>query len=224
MSLGWRLWGTVVLLTVGLAAHSLLARHVLGGGAAQPGTLVRPLADLPLVLGDWQGADEPVDQRQQYADEHLHRTYVHASRGQSLVLWMAYSRTGADRGHHPEVCMAVAGQPEDTSVRQTVSLTGPGEPAQQYRFGLPGQRQWVFYWHYTLPSAEPSGLDALQRLRRRLVERQASVTIEVFAAEHTPEDAELARQFVGLVDAALQAHLPARARRGSTREPVIMLK
>lgn len=224
MSLSWRLWGTVVLLAVGLAAHSLLARHVLGGGGAQPGTLVRRLADLPLVLGEWQGADQPVEQRQQYADEHLHRTYVHASRGQSLVLWMAYSRTGADRGHHPEVCMAVAGQPEDTSVRRTLPLAGSGEPVQQYRFGLPGERQWVFYWHYTLPSEEPPHLDAIQRLRRRVVERPASITIEVFAPEHMPEDAEGAQEFVRLVDAALQAHLPAGARRGSTREPVIMLK
>ncbi|MCL6501083.1 MAG: EpsI family protein [Pirellulales bacterium] len=224
MSLGWRLWGTVVLLAVGLAAHSLLARHVLGGGAAQPGTLVRPLANLPLVLGDWQGADVPVEPRQRYADEHLNRTYVHTTRGQSLMLWIAYSSTGRDRGHHPEVCMAVAGQPEDTSVRQTVSLPGPGEPAQQYRFGLPGERQWVFYWHYTLPSEEPPHLDAIQRLRRRLVERPASITIEVFAPEQMPADAEGAREFVRLVDAALRTHLPAGAGRGSTREPVIMLK
>lgn len=165
-----------------------------------------------------------MDPRLRYADEHVNRTYIHEASGQSIHLWMAYSMKGADRGHHPEVCMAVAGQPEDTSVRQTLALPGHVEPVQQYRFGVPGQRQWVFYWHYTLPTAEPPNLDAWQRLRRRLVQRQASITIEVFAPEYKAEDAELARDFVRLIDAALQAHLPVNARRGSTRDPVIILE
>ncbi len=224
MSLSRRMWVAALLVATGLTAHGLLARHLEAGGKGQPGSLVRPLADLPLVLEQWRGEEQPVEENLRYADEHVRRMYVHAASGQSVLLWLAYSRVGSDRGHHPEVCMAVAGQPEDTSVRQTLPLPGHGEPVQQYRFGVPGQRQWVFYWHYALPSIEPPRLDALQRLRRRLVEREASVTIEVFAAENAAEDAELAREFVRLVDAALQAHLPPNARRGSSREPVIMLK
>lgn len=224
MSLSRRMWVAVLLVALGLAVHGLLARHLRAGGGGQPGRLERPLADLPLVLGEWQGQDQPVQERERYADEHVRRTYVHAASGQSVLLWLAYSRVGSDRGHHPEVCMAVAGQPEDKSVRQTLPLPGHGEPVQQYRFGVLGQRQWVFYWHYTLPSLEPRGLSALQRLRRRLVGREASLTIEVFAAENAADDAELVREFVRLIDAALQAHLPPGARRGSTRDPVILLK
>lgn len=224
MSLSRRMWTAALLLGLGLTAHGLLARHLQAGGAGQPGRLIRPLADLPLVLGEWRGQDQSVQERERYADEHVRRTYVHAASGQTVLLWLAYSRVGSDRGHHPEVCMAVAGQPEDKSVRQTLPLPGPGEPVQQYRFGVLGQRQWVFYWYYTLPTSEPPGLDAVQRLRRRLVEREASLTIEVFAAENASDNIEIVREFVRLVDAALQAHLPPKARRGSTRDPVILLK
>jgi hypothetical protein len=154
----------------------------------------------------------------------LQRTYYHTQRGQSLVLWVAYSKKGADRGHHPEVCMMVAGKPEDTRARRICELEGPGHPAQQYRFGRPGDYQWVFYWHYTMLPPHSSDVDGLQRLYQQLHSRPSSMTVEVFAQESSEEDGEFAREFVRLVDQALHSHVGSGAIRGSQRSPVTVVE
>ena len=211
----------MALLGAGVAGQEKLHHHLEAGGPLAVVPLVKPLAELPMQLGDWQGSDQPIDDpRLQYADEHLQRTYVHVQRRQAVKLWIAYSRTGADRGHHPEICMAVAGQPEDPAARRTLELPGGSAPVQQYRFGRPGSHQLVFYWHYTLPPPANSGLDALQRFYQRLRQRPASATIEVFAPEQSPDDQRYAAEFAGLVDEAVRSHLGPTAVRGSRRVPV----
>jgi hypothetical protein len=91
---------------------------------------------------------------------------------------------------------------------------------QQFRFGIPGDRQWVFYWHYTLLPPKSDKLSDLQFLYQRLHKRPSSITLEVFAPENTTEDVENAREFVRLMDAAIQPHLGPTAVRGSERNPV----
>jgi hypothetical protein len=158
-----------------------------------------------------------------FGDQYVRRVYHHKQRRQSVSLWIVYSRAGEDRGHHPEVCMRVAGLPEDPTERGTFDVPGHRVPVQQYRFGMPGARQWVFYWYYTMPPPRGPEVTELQRFYQRLHRRPSSVTLEVFAPETSSDDGEYARQFVKLVDAAMQAHLGPTAVRGSQRLPVTVL-
>jgi hypothetical protein len=218
-------WIWLVLLLGGAMTGELLfKRHLDAAGPLPVVPLRQPLVELPLQLGDWQGVDRPVtDQDWLYADEHLQRTYINQKRRQALTLWLVYSQRGADRGHHPEVCMMVAGKPEDTQARRTCPLDGNGGPAQQYRFGRPGDFQWVLYWHYTLLPPADSERDALQRLHQRLRHRPSSLTVEIFAPEVGQDDGEGVQEFARLADAALRGHVGPDAIRGSRRSPVTVV-
>jgi hypothetical protein len=176
-----------------------------------------------MILDEWRGMDQPLAQgRLLDGDQCVQRTYQHVGRRQIVHVGIVYSRAGLDRGHHPEVCMAVAGQPEDPSARRPVPVPGHRAGVQQYRFGRPGTYELVYYWYYTMPPAQRD-LDPLQRTYQRLQHRPASVTIEVFAPELSADDGDYARQFVELLDAALQKHLPATAERGNRRVPVTVI-
>jgi len=120
--------------------------------------------------------------------------------------------------------MAVAGRPEDPTERAELSVPGHDAPVQQYRFGTPGDRTWVFYWHYTLLPAKAAQLTDLQRFYQRLHRRPSSATLEVFARENNDDDVEYAREFVKLVDAAVQAEVGSTASRGSQRKPVSIIR
>jgi len=210
----------ILVLALGLAAFAGMRLHVGAAGPPPVTPLAKPLEEFPKTLGPWRGFDQEIDPRYKYADRHLQRAYVLPSRSQSLTLWMVYSKTGEDRGHHPQVCMAVAGRPEDESARKTIDAPGHKAPIQQFRFGRPGNYSWVYYWHYTLPPEENDDLSAMQRLSQRLKHRSSSITIQIFAPEVSEGDAEFARRFVRLVDAAVQSHVGPRAVRGSHRQPV----
>jgi|GEM_PF-420603 len=225
---GWRL-GTRVAVLAGCLVAAIVGQEVLAGHLAAvaetPAVPLRePLASLPLTLGEWRGQDMPIDEEHLYADDHLQRTYVHPGRRQAVSAWVVYSATGADRQHHPEVCMAVAGQPEDLKVRQTLDVPGHPAPIQQYRFGTTGRTQWVFYWHYTLPGEQTAAESALQKFYRRVRHKPSSVTLEVFAPATTDEDLEGAHEFVRLLDAAIQKSLGPGAIRGSQRVPVTVIR
>lgn len=199
-------------------------RHLEAAAPALPTSLLQPLAALPLTLGDWRGQNEVIaDPRYLYADEHLQRIYVHLKTKQVVTVWGVFSSTGADRGHHPEVCLAVAGQAEDESVRTTLDVPGHVQPVQQYRFVAGGRGQGVCYWYYTLPAPRDERLDATQAAYRKLHVRPASLTLEVFAPENGPRDGEAAREFVQLLDAAVQPLVGPTAERGSRRLPVTVV-
>ncbi len=213
------------LLVAGIGLQTLLRRHVQAAADIPAAKLQKSLVELPHQLGPWQGRDRSIDDsRWLFADDHLFREYHHTGRGQSLVVWMAFSQDGADRGHHPEVCMAVAGQPEDTQARRTLAVAGHEAPIQRYRFGRPANYQVVYYWHYTLSPATAGKLDALQAAYLRSHQRPASLTLEVFAPDRGPGDAESAEDFVRSLDAAVQQLVGPRAVRGSKRLPVIVIE
>jgi exosortase len=212
-----------LVLAAAVCAQFLLDRH-LDAVVSQPSRpLKKPLAAFPRAIGPWQAQDMPIDEREAaVGDEALKRVYVDKSRRQRLTLWMVYSTVGADRSHHPEVCMAVAGQPEDRSARRSFAVPGHAEPIQQYRFGRTGRLMRVFYWYYTLPTGESDPLDGLQRRYRATHFRPSSVTLEVFAPENGCDEAA-AREFVTQVDAAIQAHVGKGAIRESRRIPVTVI-
>lgn len=221
----WRGSAAGLLLALGWLGQSRLEGYVTAPGPLPEVPLTKALADLPLQLGEWEGLDREItDQKLLYADQHLQRVYVHPARRQMVSVWLVYSRTGEDRGHHPEVCMAVAGRPEDATGRAELPLPGHPAPVQQYRFGTQGNQQWVFYWHYTLLPAQAAQLSDLQRFYQRLHKRPASITLEVFAPESSDDDGQQAREFVALLDAAIQSHLGGTAVRGSRRTPVTVVR
>lgn len=204
-------------------AQAAVYRHLEAAGPTPQLPLNKPLQALPKQIGDWVGVDQEItDPMALYGDEHLERAYYNEKLRQRLVLWMVYSHDGRDRQHHPEVCHAVIGMPEDPSVRQTVDV-GPGAAIQQYRFGSPADAQWVFYWYYTLVPPADDTLTPLQQFYRGLSGRPASLTIEVFAPEQGENEGEHAREFAKLVDAAIQEHLVSPyGLRGSQRTPIAM--
>lgn len=217
-------------LAAALLAGGWLGQHRLQAYVTAPGPLaevplLKPLAELPLQLGEWEGEEREItDDKLLFADQHLQRTYVHPAGRQLVSVWLVYSGEGADRGHHPEVCMAVAGKPEVPAGRAEVSLPGHPAPVQQYLFGARGDQQWVYYWHYTLLPPQGAELSDLQRFYQRLHRRPSSLTLEVFAPELSESDGEHAREFVALLDAAIQSHLGPTAIRGSRRTPVTVIE
>lgn len=218
-----RLGAALLLIAAAMLVHVATARHLESAGPLPSMPLIKPLEDLPMEIGDWQGQELPVtDERLQYGDEYHQRYYVHRETQQPVYVWMVYAADGEDRGHHPEVCMAVAGKPEDASVRQTLEAPGHEQPIQQYRFGSAGDVVWVFYWHYTLVPPPDESLSELQRLYQRLRRRPSSVTLEVFAPATATTDVEAVQQFVVALDAAVQEHVGPEARRDSTRSPVTL--
>jgi len=216
-----RLWLIGLILLAAAGAQFFITRHLEAVDDVKPAALQKPLSAVPMTLGGWQGRDLKLDEQETFGDEALKRSYVHPQRKQRLVLWMVYSQVGADRAHHPEVCMAVAGLPEDRPARRSLPVAGHPEPIQQFRFGRTGNWQRVFYWYYTLPRAHRSDVTALQKLYRRTHSRPSSLTIEVFAPESSCSEAS-AQEFVRLVDAAVQEHVGQGAVRESRRMPVAL--
>lgn len=214
-------WSALLAIVLFAAVGQLaLWAHVHGEAPRGEHSLGQPLSSLPLELGDWTGRDMPIDEQLQFADDALHRIYRHRATGQQVTLWIAYSAIAADRGHHPEVCMAVLGKPENRARRGLLSLPGHAVPAQRLHFGQANEATWAFYWHYALPRGGAEPQDFLQRLHRAARQLPPSVTLEVFAEDHSPHALEGAEQFAAAIDGAIQPLVGTGARRGHARLPI----
>ena len=103
--------------------------------------LRRPLASIPLELGDWVGKDEPVDpdivERAQ-TTEYLNRTYESRKQpGLRLRLWINFSLHGTNLRHTPEICLPSGGW---TKIE---SLTRVLDGARWIRHDRSRSRDWV---------------------------------------------------------------------------------
>lgn len=222
MTLGKRIGCAALAFAVAATIQFQLVRLVAGiHHAPEKRTAVR-LDELPRQIGLWRSVEHVVPPELKFADEQVLRTYQHRRSGQPAIVWIGYSKNGRDRGHHPEVCMRVAGRPEDRAQRQPLDAPGDAAAIQQYRFGHPGDFQWVYYWHYTLPMKESEDLGTLQRAYLRLRARPASVTIEVIAAELPGTDRWEIIELARTLDGEIQRLLPAGSVRGSERDTVVV--
>ena len=212
------------ILVVSLLAERLLRSHVLAAGSPPVVALAAPLAELPRAVGQFHGLDLRADDAAtQFADAHLLRRYV-SDEGLSAIVWLAYSRDGSDRLHHPEVCMSVAGMPEDEDARTSVNPMRLGAPIQRYRFGNPGNHTWIYYWHYTMRADRPVEQTSMQSLFQTLRYRPASLTVEVFAEDQPVQQTSKLDDFVVRLENVIQDFVGPNAVRGSGRVPVQVIR
>lgn len=76
------------------------------------GQAVARLAKLPLVIGDWQGKDEPIDPRAAAVGQlagAVRRTYTHRTSGAEVTTLVVCGRPGPISVHTPDVCFQGAG-------------------------------------------------------------------------------------------------------------------
>jgi len=224
MKLTYRFAVALSVILVGLIIQGMLFAHLKAARDIPPGKLTNALAAFPMELENWRGKDMPIKEEERYATEHFQRAYVDTQTGQQLTLWMVYSDIGEDRSHHPEICFQVAGQQEDIFAREFVEVEGHEQPVQQMRFRGEKFNQYVYYWHYTLPSPPVEGLTELQKLYKQLRRRPASLTLQVFAPEMSEQTTERAIEFVKLADAAIQDFVGPEAVRGCDRLPVTLIE
>lgn len=182
--------------------------------------LVRPLASLPLRLGDWVGEDVPIDpriRRESQATECLNRSYTLAGRpGCRVDLWMNYSDHGLNMRHSPEVCLPAGGWTKVESMGRVIELPRPGEGALPvsllgYESGELVQR--IGFWYYIF------GEGRIERFVRTLpitsrsshgrTTRGSGLTVEIFFGSDSAVDEEGVRDFAARLLAELEPKLPA---------------
>jgi EpsI family protein len=215
------------LLAVALVAQLGLGWHLRAAGALADVALPRPLKEIvPIELDGWQGHDLEISDIALYGDDHVKRAYLDPRTGQRIDLWVAYSKDGKDRGHHPEICLDVQGMAEDHRGEAQLEVDTEQHPApiQQFLYRNTDRALYMYYWHYTLRPPQQENIDDLQRLYQRMQRRCSSMTIEVSTYDISPEARERTVAFVEAVDRALQKDLPPLAVRGSNRTPVRRLE
>lgn len=210
---------------IGLVLQAASLGYLKSAGPLPSVALKKSLAEFPMTLGKWQSKDLELTKDENYTDEHFKRAYYDpTTRNAALEFSMTYSSDGSDRGHHPEVCMANAGLPENPGARAQVEVDGSEVPVQRFLFGKSGEYILVYYWHYTLKPALNEETSQLQRLYQRLQRRPSSVTLQVFARYTDESDAEKFDQFIRDADAEFQKMLPEGAVRGNRRLPVTVFR
>lgn len=104
--------------------------------------LRRPLAEFPLVLHDWVGKENPLEEgvaRVAAADDYLNRQYRNTHTGEVVATYLAYYGTPRPRvGHHPEVCYPAFGWQKESRSEEMVGDTDVANsrkwPVSVYRF------------------------------------------------------------------------------------------
>jgi hypothetical protein len=237
----WLLLASTVLGAGLLAQWALLAHLAPANPEAYP-HLTRPLVELPLTFSGmdreketdltWVGIDRPdLEKLRQilpfHADDLLSRVY--RLRNTDLVgsVYIVHSRTGADRHHHPEICIReVTGAPEDLGARRTFGLEGdPKRPVQRFRFKT-GTQQFttVYYWHYTFTPPREATRYPLQQIHLRLGYPAPSLTVQVATSAELERLEPLEQSFLPMLDASLSSyHLPP-VRMACDRMPITLIR
>jgi hypothetical protein len=205
--------GAIVL--SGLAAQAALEGV---SGTVRP-PLRRPLSSLPMEIGDWVGAEQPVDDdlvRRSQSTEHLSRVYESRMRpGVKLQLWVNYSLKGNNLRHTPDICLPSGGREKVESLTRVFDIAdGDGPPIQVSRLGYSQGElvEHVGFWYYIF------GEGKLENYVRRLpitsqsshgrATRGSSMTVEVFYPGDLDPDGEAFRDFARELVRALDPILP----------------
>lgn len=191
------------------------------------------VSDKGIESAQWLSQDDPTNHvlapKLRFADAFINRVYTSPKLGMSFGLYAVYSRHGADREHHPEVCLRDAGGAlEVTRDRALVPLDAAGKAlAQRFTFRSRGQPPiTVYYWHYTfLPVPDQRRRTWLQEVYQRQLQRPPSVTVQVTARQLDPRQRCIIEQhLLPLVHAAWQRQLPTALRVGHDRLPIRVVR
>jgi EpsI family protein len=140
-----RLWLSVAVVALGILAMRQLAR-------AEKVVPHAPLAEFPMLLGRWSGANVPLPARIVKAvglDDYLNRIYQDGS-GAPVTLYISYyasQRTGQTI-HSPKNCLPGAGWQPLESRRLAIPLPGRGPLiVNDYDVARDAARVLVLYWY-----------------------------------------------------------------------------
>lgn len=198
----------LVLLAAGLGAQAALERAVVLPRLP----LDQPLATIPTQLGEWVGADLPMDPHilaESGADDYVNREYVDSRDPQRrLTLWINYSTQGYNLCHTPEVCLPSGGFTKiDAREQQTNGLT-----FSRLGYARGDMVQRIGFWYYIF------GEGPIERRLRTLpitsrsshgrATRGSSLTVEVFCPESADPDGQALADFVQALRPSLEPLLP----------------
>src|SRR5262249_17545093 len=202
-------------LTTGLAAQAALERI----NQTERPPLVRPLATLPMELGDWIGCDQPVDPdvvARAQTTEYLSRIYQNRQQpGLKVQLWMNYSREGTNLRHTPEICLPSGGWSKIESHTLVLAIPVDGLASVEVtRLGYARGElvEHVGFWYYIFGEGKLENyvrkLPITSRSSHGRTTRGSSMTVEVFYPGHNDPDGESLREFAQELMKALEPILP----------------
>jgi EpsI family protein len=145
LSLHVRVW-----ITAGMLLGATVLLHAMSHGERIVAR--QPLRGLPMVIGPWQGQEQPLEQRiikLVSVDDYTNRAYFRNS-SQPVFLYVGYyasQRTG-DTIHSPKNCLPGAGWEPAKSEYLTIPMAG-GQPivVNKYVIEKGLDHQLVLYWY-----------------------------------------------------------------------------
>jgi len=205
---------TLGFLGLGLAAHAAMER----AASIERPLLKKSLADLPMVIGDWHGRDEPIASEiveEAQTDDYVNRIYEHAKYpGQRVSLWINYSVKGLNLRHSPEVCLPSGGWSRVESLNDTVTLDDPAGrqvPISVLAYSKDSTIQRIGFWYYIFGEGSIHkairGLPITSRSSHGRTTRGSSMTIEIFRPQDE-ERQELLADFAQSLVKELEPFLP----------------
>lgn len=205
---------TLGILGLGLVAHAAMEQTA----AIERPALKRTLADVPMVIGEWQGQDEPISDdivRQAQTDDYINRVYEHQRYpGQRVSLWINYSVNGLNLRHSPEICLPSGGWERVESLNEVVTLKDPAGteiPISVLAYSKETTIQRIGFWYYIFGEGAIHkairGLPITSRSSHGRTTRGSSMTIELFRPQDE-EHQELLADFAQNLMTELEPFLP----------------
>ncbi|WP_435006318.1 EpsI family protein [Tundrisphaera lichenicola] len=181
--------------------------------------LRRPLASLPMELGNWSGRDLPIDpdilERSQ-ATECLSRLYENPSYpGIGLTLWVNYSLYGTNMRHSPEICLPSHGWNKVESLTSILPISNPDGsdlPVSRLAYARDELVQDVGFWYYIFGEGAAERwvrtLPITSRSSHGRTTRGSGLTVEVFWRAEGDPDSKAFRNFAQALLSGLDPILP----------------
>ncbi len=203
------------ILAAGMAAQAALETM----NRTERPALRKPLASVPLDLGEWVGSDIPIDaeiiERAQ-TTEFLNRTYESRRHpGLSIRLWMNFSVQGDNLRHTPEICLPSSGWNKIESQTRLLSVPVGHDCSitiSRLGYGRGELVEHVGFWYYIFGEGTLENyvrkLPITSRSSHGRTTRGSSLTVEAFYhGENDPEGDGL-REFAGVLLESLEGILP----------------
>jgi Protein of unknown function (DUF3485) len=205
------------LLTAGVAAQAALEN----ASKIERPLLRRPLATLPMELGDWIGKSQEIradilDQSQ--ATECISRLYVNPRYpGVGLSLWINYSDHGTNMRHSPDICLPSHGSTKIESMSKVLAI--PATDGKEVSISRLAYAQAeaelvsaVGFWYYIFGEGRVErwvrGLPITSRSSHGRTTRGSGLTVEVFWRNDVDPDSEAFRDFARALIGGLDPIMP----------------